>query len=57
MPEITHREIEGGIPGKWVTTTVSSKLLAQFARADEECPICGARIDDGEQGCPTPEEH
>lgn len=59
MPDITHRRYEGGIPGPWETTTISNKLMAAIdaAIADTTCPICGAPIDDGEQGCPTPEEH
>lgn len=60
MPEITHRSYEGGIPGPWQTTELPAKLLAAIKQAiiDEGfCPICGAEIDDGEQGCPTPEEH
>ena len=61
MPEITHREYEGGIPGRWETTHVSNKLLnaaeAAFEFYFKTCAICGAHIDDGEQGCPTPEEH
>ena len=61
MPEITHRSYEGGIPGKWETSTISSIRLRQIEAAYDEyskhCQICGADIDDGEQGCPTPEEH
>lgn len=61
MPEIQHREYEGGIPGAWKSTYVTPKMQAAIDRAFDEynttCPICGAPIDDGEQGCPTPEEH
>jgi len=60
MPEIQHRSYEGGIPGKWETVTISNKLMAAIDQAIIDsgyCYICGAAIDDGEQGCPTPEEH
>jgi hypothetical protein len=61
MPAIRHREYEGGIPGKWETTTVSAARIRAAELAYEEfcktCSICGAAIDDGEQGCPTPEVH
>lgn len=61
MPDITYREYEGGIPGEWKTVHVSDKQLAAAAAAYEEysatCQVCGAQIEDGEQGCPTPEEH
>lgn len=61
MPEITHREYEGEIPGKWVTTVITTNLLNAADAAWEDysstCQICGAAIDDGEQGCPTLEMH
>ena len=61
MPEIVHREYEGGIPGKWVTTEIGAKLLAAIGQAFDEhsktCQVCGADIDDGEQGCTNQEDH
>lgn len=61
MPEIIHREYEGGIPGTWKTIAVSEVSIraaeAAWLAYSSECQICGAAIDDGELGCPTPEEH